>query len=125
MKAPRVVFGQGFAGFGITEKYDTKTSTIGGKKVTEKQGKLDADLGKPAMSATEAELQSYIDAAKGPAEKKKRVARVNLMKGHKKGLKAKGSRVPSPRKGKGKVASDGVIRSPRPVMEAVVKPKYR
>lgn len=94
-----VMFGQGFVR-PITEK--VKTSTIGGKKVKEKQGKLTKDLGKPAMSATEKELQSYIDNASG-AEKKKRVARVNLMKAHKKGLKAQGSKVPKPK-------SEAVIR---------------
>jgi len=106
---------------------ETKTSTIGGKKVTEHEGKLSKDLGKPAMSATESELQSYIDSASSAAEKKKRVARVNLMKAHKKGLKAKGSKVPAPQKGK--VKKEGAERSGT-VLEsrarpAVVKPKYR
>jgi hypothetical protein len=42
----------------------------------------------PAMKASQKRLDSYIDAAKTKAEKKKRVARVNLMKVHKKGHKA-------------------------------------
>ena len=106
---------------------ETRTSTIGGKKVTEREGKLAKDLGKPAMKATEGELNAYIDSASSAAEKKKRVARVNLMKAHKKGLKAKGSKVPTPQKGKAKKES---MERTAPVLEsiqrpAVVKPKYR
>lgn len=105
----------------------TKTSVIGGKRIKEHTGKLSKDLGKPAMSASKAELDSYINAAKSPAEKKKRVARVNLMKSHAKGLKAQG-------KTPGKHKSEGVIQQGSVVMEgrviarpipAVVKPKYR
>lgn len=77
------------------KKYETQISKIGGEKIKEKKGKLSDDLGKPAMQASEEELQSYIDNASGE-EKKKRVARVNLMKahkkGHKKGHKAQGNR---------------------------------
>ncbi len=69
------------------KKYETKTSVIGGEKIKERKGKLTADLGKPAMKASQKELDSYINAASGK-EKKARVARVNLMKAHKKGLKA-------------------------------------
>lgn len=88
----------------------TQTSVIGGRRIKEKKGKLSSDLGKPAMKATETELQSYVDAAKSPVEKKKRVARVNLMKAHKAGLRAQGAKVPSPRKGK---VSEGLVVVPK------------
>jgi hypothetical protein len=82
------------------KKYETQVSKIGGEKIRERKGKLAADLGKPAMQATAKELQSYIKGASGEVEKRKRVARVNLMRAHKAGLRAKGSRVPAPRAGK-------------------------
>lgn len=105
----------------ITEK--VKTSVIGGKKIREKAGKLTKDLGKPAMSATKKELQSYINAAKSEPERKKRQARVNLASAHKKGLKAKGSKVPTPRKGK--VKAESTMRMVRIVnMPAVVVRKH-
>ena len=93
---PHTLFGDGFVRPGQSLHEVTKTSVIGGKKIKEKEGKLAADLGKPAMKATQAELDSYINAAKTPAEKKKRVARVNLASAHKKGLKAQGSKVSKP-----------------------------
>lgn len=77
------------------KKYETKTSKIGGKKVKERKGKLSNDLGKPAMKASQAELDRYINAASGK-EKKSRVARVNLLRAHKKGLKSQGAKVPKP-----------------------------
>ena len=96
------------------KKFEKKTSIIGGKKVVEK-GKLTADLGKPAMKATAAEKKAYINAAKSPAEKKKRVARINLATAHKKGLKAQGAKVPTPK-------SESIMKH-MPVL-AVVRPKY-
>ncbi len=69
---------------------ETQTSTIDGHKIKEKKGKLSGDLGKPAFQASQKELDNYVDAASG-AEKQKRVARVNLMKAHKRGHKAQGS----------------------------------
>jgi hypothetical protein len=82
----------------MEKKYERQTQTIGGKKITQKKGKLSDDLGKPATRATETELQSYIDAGKGK-EKQKRVARVNLMKAHKKGHKSQGHKLAKPKKG--------------------------
>ena len=81
------------------ERYERQKQTIGGKTITQKKGKLSNDLGKPAMKATEGELQQYIDDASGK-EKKKRVARVNLMKAHKKGHVSQGHKSPTPKKGK-------------------------
>ena len=100
-----------------------KVSVIGGKKVRERAGKLSKDLGKPAMKATAVELKSYVDTASGAAEKKKRVARVNLMKAHKKGLKAKGSKVPKPKKGAVKIES--INQRVMKLRPAVVLPKYK
>lgn len=68
----------------------TKTTVIGGKKIKEREGKLTKDLGMAPMKASQQKLDAYIDAAPNSAEKAKRVARVNLMKAHKKGLKAQG-----------------------------------
>lgn len=115
MDLPRVAFGKGFVNKSIRagnsqgipvypvdvsngmpvvseKKYKTQVSKIGGKKIKEKKGKLSDDLGKPAMQASEKDLQSYVDAASGK-EKQKRVARVNLMKAHKKGHKAQGNKI--------------------------------
>lgn len=69
------------------KKYETQTTELDGEKIKEKKGKLSDDLGKPAFQASEKELDDYINATSG-AEKQKRVARVNLMKAHKKGHKA-------------------------------------
>lgn len=72
----------------LSEKtYETQTTELDGKKIKEKKGKLSDDLGKPAFQASAKELDDYIDNASGK-EKQKRVARVNLMKAHKKGQKA-------------------------------------
>ncbi len=90
----------------------TKTSLIGGKKIKEKEGKLTKDLGMAPMKASKKKLDAYIDAAPDSAEKTKRVARVNLMKAHKKGLKAQG-----------KIAESNVrIASQKPI---VVVKKYQ
>ena len=70
-----------------------KTSVIDGKEVKEEPGRLTKALGKPAMSASEAELDKYIENAPNAEEKKKRVARVNLMKAHKKGHEAQGHEI--------------------------------
>lgn len=119
MFGTNVAFGTGFvASIKEASTPKTKTTVIKGQKIKEKKGKLSKDLGKPAMKATAKELASYVKAAKTPAEKKSRVARVNLMKAHKKGLKAQGSKVPTPR-----ATVESVIR-PMPTL-VVVKPKYR
>lgn len=78
----RVLLGQGF----IMEAI--KTSVIDHSRIREKEGKLTKDLGEPAMQATEKELQRYIDSSKSESDRKKRQARVNLMKAHKKGHEA-------------------------------------
>ena len=104
MKTPKVMLGQGFITPTIISE---KTSTIGGEKIKEEPGKLSDDLGKPATRATEKELQTYIDNAPNAAEKKKRVARVNLMKAHKKGHKAQGNKLKKPKKGK--VTSEAIV----------------
>jgi hypothetical protein len=67
---------------------DVHTSVIGGKRIKEKEGKLTADLGKPPSKASESEKQAYINAAKTPTEKRKRVARINLAAAHAKGTRA-------------------------------------
>ena len=67
---------------------ETETSTIGGERITEKKGKLTQDLGKPPSQASEAELEHYIEAGGSPAERQKRMARVNLFRAHMKGVKA-------------------------------------
>jgi hypothetical protein len=100
----KVMLGQGFI-MPISEK--TKVSKIGGERIKEKEGKLSQDLGKPATQATEKELQAYIDNASSAAEKKKRVARVNLMKAHKKGHKAQGNKLK--RAKQGEVATESII----------------
>ena len=111
MNRPNIAFGKGFVnsskikahnapiypvdpsnGMPIVSEKKYQTSTIGGKKIKEKKGKLSSDLGKPAMQASEKELKAYINAASGK-EKQKRVARVNLMKAHKKGHKAQGHKI--------------------------------
>lgn len=123
MFGTRVALGSGFAKpivEGTKPKSPkTKTSVIGGKKITEKKGKLSKDLGKPAMKATQSELDAYVKAAKSPSEKKSRVARVNLMKAHKKGHKAQGHKLPTPKA----TASESIIRPIQTLV--VVKPKYR
>lgn len=121
MFGTRIALGSGFVG-SIREAKSpkTRTSKIGGKKVTEKKGKLSKDLGKPAMKATQAELDSYVSGAKTGSEKKKRVARVNLMKAHKKGHKAQGHKMPVPQSG---IRSESIIRPSQTL--AVIKPKYR
>jgi len=80
----------------ISEKKANKTqvSKIGGKKIKEKRGKLTADLGKPPSKVSKGELESYIKAAKTPAEKRKRQARVNLARAHMKGTKAVHGKAP-------------------------------
>jgi len=101
----------------LEKKGDVKTSVIGGKRIKEKEGKLSSDLGKPAMSASEAELASYVDAAKSPSEKRKRVARINLLKAHRRGLRAKGT----PPKNE----SSFIMVHESTIRPAVVKAKYR
>lgn len=111
MLPPQIGFGIGFASTMV--EANTKTSTIGGTKIKEKTGKLSKDLGEPAMGASESELQSYIDNASSATEKKKRVARVNLMKAHKKGHKAQGHKI-----------NEALIK-PSTIGKVVTKPKYR
>jgi hypothetical protein len=75
-------------GDALTEDEEVKTSVIGGKKIKEHPGKLTSALGEPAFKASASKLESYVDDAPDAAEKEKRVARVNLMKAHKKGHEA-------------------------------------
>ena len=111
MGRPNVAFGKGFGTnpFIVHEaKKGTQTSTIGGKRIKEKAGKLTKDLGKPPSEASAAELKRYVEAGKTPAERKKRQARVNLARAHVKGAKARhpGSKVkgiPAVKPGKGAI----------------------
>jgi len=98
MNLPTIGLGSGFALRGVlteasSKAKGTKTSTIGGKRIKERKGKLSGDLGKPAFKASAGELDSYVASGKTPKERQKRNARVNLMRAHKKGHKAQAHKV--------------------------------
>ena len=122
MFGTQVALGMGFgAPLRESKAPKRKTSVIKGTKIKEKPGKLSKDLGKPAMKATGKELKTYIDKATTPSLKKKRVARVNLMKAHKKGHKAQSHKLGQTVSGP--VRAESIIRPANTL--AVIRPKYR